>query len=132
MEPSPPSSIPPSNHVNRALESLKKEYVLVGKTRVKAWYAWLVIGLAVGIITGIALVANRTGEVEKGRAADIMSQQTSGEIEFGMPFGSNNAYLSDLQETDIWLKDLGIALISDHLPPIAGGTCYHRSQSHQD
>src|SRR3989344_4805461 len=55
--------------VDRVLLALCKEYVVVGKTRVKARHAWLVIGLVAGIAAGVILVANRSGEVEEGRAA---------------------------------------------------------------
>ena len=55
--------------IDRVLSGLKKEYVLVGKTRVKAWHAWLALGLAAGIAAGIILVANRSGELEPGKAA---------------------------------------------------------------
>ena len=47
--------------IDRILGSLKKEYVIMGSTHVKAWQAWLLVGLAAGILIGIILVANRSG-----------------------------------------------------------------------
>ncbi len=54
--------------VSNALGALQKEYMMVGRTRVRAWDAWLVIGLMIGILAGILFVANRSGEFEKGEA----------------------------------------------------------------
>ena len=56
----------PTNHlVERALNALKKEYVVVGKTHVKSWHAWLIIGVAVGIIATTIFIANRNLEIER-------------------------------------------------------------------
>ena len=55
--------------IDRILGSLKKEYVIMGSTHVKAWQAWLLVGLAAGILIGIILVANRGGEFEAGKAS---------------------------------------------------------------
>ncbi|KKT16096.1 MAG: Alpha-1,3-galactosidase A, partial [Parcubacteria group bacterium GW2011_GWB1_43_6] len=61
--------MPNQNHrVERALETLKKDFIVVGKTRVRSWHAWLAIGLAAGIVAGILFVANRSGEFEAGLA----------------------------------------------------------------
>lgn len=48
--------------VNRALEALEKEYVIIGKRRLRGWQVWLLIGLIAGIIAGIVAVATRTRE----------------------------------------------------------------------
>src|SRR3989344_1718099 len=50
--------------VERALSVLKKEYIVVGKTRVRSWHAWLFLGVVACLIGGIILVANRSGEIE--------------------------------------------------------------------
>ena len=54
--------------IGRILGLLQKEYVIMGKIRVQAWHAWLLIGLMAGITAGMILVANRSGELEKGQA----------------------------------------------------------------
>lgn len=56
------------NGVELALESFTKDFVVVGKSRVRNWHAWLAIGIAVGISAGILYVANRSGEFESGSA----------------------------------------------------------------
>src|SRR3989344_9407639 len=62
--------MPNQNHrVERALETLKKDFIVVGKTRVRSWPAWLAIGLAAGAVASILFVANRSGEFEAGMAA---------------------------------------------------------------
>ncbi|MDO8569400.1 MAG: S8 family serine peptidase [bacterium] len=62
--------MPPQNHrVESALEVLKKDFVVVGKTRVRSWHAWLIIGLCVGILVGVLFVANRSGEFDASKAA---------------------------------------------------------------
>lgn len=70
MEPDPTNTSNQDRRVERVLQALKQEYVVVGKTRVRTWHAWLLIGIAAGIAAGIILVANRSGEVEEGRAAE--------------------------------------------------------------
>ena len=61
------------NGIERAIKLLKKEYVVVGKTRVRSWHAWLAIGLAAGILAGVLFVANRSGEFETGEAAGFQA-----------------------------------------------------------
>lgn len=55
--------------VGRALDALKREYVLVGKTHVRAWDAWVVLGAFVGVVFATVLIANRSGEVGSSNAA---------------------------------------------------------------
>ncbi|OGF67235.1 hypothetical protein A3I27_04550 [Candidatus Giovannonibacteria bacterium RIFCSPLOWO2_02_FULL_43_11b] len=57
--------------VQNTLKSLEREFVVVGKTRVRSWHAWLAIGIAVGISAGILFVANRSGEFGAGMAASL-------------------------------------------------------------
>ncbi|MDO8729049.1 MAG: fibronectin type III domain-containing protein [bacterium] len=62
--------MPNQNHsVEKVLDALKKDFIVVGKTRVRSWHAWLAIGLCAGILAGILFVANRSGEFEVGMAA---------------------------------------------------------------
>ncbi|MDO8729050.1 MAG: discoidin domain-containing protein [bacterium] len=58
-----------NKEIEKDIETLKKDFVVVGKTRVRSWHAWLIIGLSVGISVGILFVANRSGEFEAGMAA---------------------------------------------------------------
>ncbi|MBU6414829.1 fibronectin type III domain-containing protein [Patescibacteria group bacterium] len=66
-----------SNHngadrlVARALQALQKEYVLVGKTHVRAWHAWLGVGVLAGLLIGVVLVANRSGEFQPSEASRV-------------------------------------------------------------
>lgn len=65
----------PTNHlVERAINALKKEYVVVGKTHVRAWHAWLALGLVAGVVSGIFLVASRSGEFEATKAAGVFTK----------------------------------------------------------
>ena len=70
--PTSPNQSPPNNHVNslvsRALNNLKKGYSLVDKTQIHVFHAWLVIGMAIGISSTFILVANRSGEFQRGKA----------------------------------------------------------------
>lgn len=119
-----PTKRPADPLVEKSLRSLRKDHLVVTRRHVKSWHAWLIIGLVAGAMGGVTLMANQNGKINKSKArresVPTVSPSTSpfatGLLPLGIPFGSNNAYLSDGQETDIWLKDLGLAWISDHLP----------------
>ena len=51
------------------LKTLNREYLFLGRKHIKPWQAYLIIGVVVGTLAGVALVANRSGEVAPGRAA---------------------------------------------------------------
>ena len=53
------------------LSSLKKEYMIVGRRRIKSWHAWLMIGLVAGATAGVTLVTNRSGRLEQSHASDL-------------------------------------------------------------
>lgn len=55
--------------ITRILRALSKDYVVVGKRRVKSWKAWTLLGLAAGVVIGVILVANRSGEFYSSKAA---------------------------------------------------------------
>lgn len=61
---------PVEKRVEDAFDFLKKDYILVGKTHIRAWKGWLALGLTAGIASGVILVANRSGQVEGGKAAN--------------------------------------------------------------
>ena len=49
--------------VDDAIKTLKNEYLVVGKRRIKPWHAWLIIGILVGVAAGILLIALRSREL---------------------------------------------------------------------
>jgi len=55
--------------VQNTLKILERDFIVVGKTRVRSWHAWLAIGIAAGAVASILFVANRSGEFEAGMAA---------------------------------------------------------------
>src|SRR3989338_2523425 len=59
----------PNHRADRFLQALQQDYVLVGKTRVHSWHAWVIIGACVGFFIALVIVANRSGELEPSRAA---------------------------------------------------------------
>src|SRR3989344_2390269 len=64
--------------VHNTLKTLGKDFIVVGKTRVRSWHAWLAIGVAVGVAAGVLFVANRSGEFEAGLAQVLPIAPTSG------------------------------------------------------
>lgn len=54
----------PDTVVQRVMGALRKEYVVIGSSRVNVFRSWLAIGLVAGIAVGIIFVANRSGELE--------------------------------------------------------------------
>src|SRR3989344_3982188 len=91
--------MPNTNHrVEKALEALKKDFIVVGKTRVRSWHAWLAIGLVAGIAAGVLFVANRSGEFEKGLAA------TASCTHYASPSGGGNglSQSSPFQIANFW------------------------------
>lgn len=48
---------------DKLVANLRHEYVLVGKSRIRAWHLWLIVGVLIGIMAGVYWVASRsTGE----------------------------------------------------------------------
>src|SRR3989338_7102042 len=47
--------------VRQVLLELDHSYLVIGNSRVRGWHAWLAIGLIVGFVTGVFLIANRSG-----------------------------------------------------------------------
>ncbi|PIR87385.1 MAG: hypothetical protein COU11_00680 [Candidatus Harrisonbacteria bacterium CG10_big_fil_rev_8_21_14_0_10_49_15] len=54
---------------DQIMSDLKKDFRVVGRGRVHAWYAFLSIGVLAGITLGVMLVANRSGQLEGAEAA---------------------------------------------------------------
>ena len=67
--------------LDKVITSLGNEFIVLGHTRVRAWHAWLIIGLAAGIVAGILFVANKSGDFETSSAAsntiEIYAQGTT-------------------------------------------------------
>ncbi len=60
-----------SQTTSKIFNLLQKDYVIIGKTRVKSWHGWLVMGILVGIAMGVVFIANRSLKFEDTYAADI-------------------------------------------------------------
>ena len=58
-----------NNVAEDALEALKEDFVVFGKTRVQPWQAWLWIGISMGVFVGLLLAANNSGQFSAGEAA---------------------------------------------------------------
>ena len=67
----------------RALSAFKDNFIVVGRSRVKSWHAWLAIGVTAGIFAGVLLVANQSGEFEASKAA--------GNVYYVSPSGSDSS-----------------------------------------
>jgi len=61
----------------RAMRALNKEYLVIGRKKVHAFYSWLALGMMVGVAIGIALVANNTGQFEQSSAAVTLNTVTT-------------------------------------------------------
>ena len=86
--PGEPNSERLDSTVSRTFARLGQEYVVVGTTHIRAWQAWLLIGIAAGIAAGLVLVASRSGEVEEGRAQAVALAAAGGSI-FGTVVDGN-------------------------------------------
>jgi hypothetical protein len=54
--------------VDKLVGDIKKDFTVVGKTRVHAWYAWAIVGIVAGMFLGIVYVANRSGQFTASHA----------------------------------------------------------------
>ncbi len=54
----------------KVIAQLSENFKVVSAHRVHAWYSWAAAGLVLGILVGIAYVANRSGQVDAGRASE--------------------------------------------------------------
>ncbi len=43
----------PENLVQKALAAIKSEFVVVRKQNIKTWEAWLLLGVVVGVASGV-------------------------------------------------------------------------------
>ncbi len=51
--------MPKDKIVKSVFSKLNQDFVVVGKSRVKSWHGWLILGIVTGIAMGIVFVANR-------------------------------------------------------------------------
>lgn len=68
-----PPHDPREEEVKKVVAGLKEEFEVMGKWNIRSWHTWLILGLAVGITTGVLLVANRSGQFEPGKAASSLT-----------------------------------------------------------
>lgn len=66
--------------VERSFKALQKDYLLIGKNRIRSWHGFLVIGLIVGIMSGVILVANKDLRFEKSKAVFVGNKQSNSAI----------------------------------------------------
>lgn len=57
--------------VDSTMTQLRSDYTVMKKTHIRAWHAWLAIGIVVGAAVAVILVANRSRESERGRVYDL-------------------------------------------------------------
>ena len=65
-----------SQSVEKVAASLQKDFVVITKTRIKPWQAWLIVGLVAGVAVGAVLASNKKGEVAEGEAAGKLGNQS--------------------------------------------------------
>ncbi|MBI2451026.1 MAG: hypothetical protein HYV52_01655 [Parcubacteria group bacterium] len=87
-----------NNLTERVRDVLKKEYIVVGKTRVTGWYAWLSFGLIAGVVAGVIFVANRSGKFELVKA-ELISSTTTVNVNASKILGD----LPLIYRTGIWI-----------------------------
>lgn len=110
---------PQNDAAGRALGALQKEYVLMGKTRIKGWHLWLAAGLLAGTVAGVFLVANKGGKflptvaggLGKGRIVSVRVLSPNG----GEKLETMNSY-NVTWESNRFPKDgmVGIAFVNEN------------------
>lgn len=85
--------------VQKGFKTLQKEFLIIGKTHVKSWQAWLLIGIAAGITAGIVFVANRSGEFDVSKAEQLSAPTVLILIDEKVVNGLNN-------ELNIYIEDI--------------------------
>ena len=98
----------------RTINALKKEYILIGKTRIHSWHAWLTVGLVAGITIGIFLVSDPNVEFVPAKAKintqsplwenynDLVSKgvikKANDVLEMTLSYNSENASLITIED----------------------------------
>lgn len=52
----------------KVVNELQKDFTMVGKRRIHSWHAWLTAGIILGVLAGIAYVANQSGQFDQSLA----------------------------------------------------------------
>ncbi|OGF64558.1 hypothetical protein A2661_01145 [Candidatus Giovannonibacteria bacterium RIFCSPHIGHO2_01_FULL_45_24] len=99
----------------KGLKAFQKEFLVIGRTHIKAWHAWLVLGLVAGITAGVLFVANRSGKfsfgLAEGNAKPVISQpvlpsgKTPAEESASFTFTASDADNDDLAWFVEWGDD---------------------------
>lgn len=78
--------------VNRIFAALKKDYALIGARHIKAWHAWLIVGIFAGAIGATALIVNRSGEFEAGQAFEEVDETAEAQEEIFEAAGTSSPW----------------------------------------
>lgn len=62
-----------NNLGDKVVADLHNDFVAVGKHHVHGWYSWAVVGVCLGVLIGIAYVANNTGKFVPSMASTVLS-----------------------------------------------------------
>ncbi len=62
-------SDPINELAQNTLSSLKKDYITIGKSRVRPWHAWAAMGILAGVVLALAFISNKSGEFSASEAA---------------------------------------------------------------
>jgi chitodextrinase len=57
-----------NGYIGKAFEALRRDYVVIGKRRLRGWHGWFALGLMTGIVVAVVLIANQSGGVTPSRA----------------------------------------------------------------
>ncbi len=63
-----------------AVRGIKKEFVVIGKHRLRGWRLLVAAGVVIGVFAGILYVANRSGEFVESEAAGAKAYLPNGEL----------------------------------------------------
>ena len=74
--------------INRALKALTREYVVVGKHRIHAGIAWMVIGVIAGLVAGVVAVMNLPGSLGNGYQFVTAEAASSPQLKWSVDFES--------------------------------------------
>ena len=120
----------PKTKIEKALDAIKKEFVVVKKDKIRPWEAWLVLGVIAGVAIGVLYVANPQGKFEVSKAA-VQCEMYSEEVPidcdediFGYrhcspigPVSGCNNDPDDFEPIYCWINHQVCYDVPDPLPP---------------